>query len=184
MAGKKARTPGHGGRRKARPKMPPPFLEGTSTMREFIATRASRLLDALHAGRWLGPLVLRLVFGYFWLETGLAKVQHVDGFAERFAGWGIPFPMLSATLSAWTDLVGGALLMLGLLTRVVCVPMLVNMAVALIVVVSRDLTGLDDYVETSELTYILIFFWLIMAGPGKASLDTLLARRLGIRTRD
>jgi putative oxidoreductase len=91
---------------------------------------------------------------------------------------------LSATLSAWTDLVGGALLMLGLLTRVVCVPMLVNMAVALIVVVSRDLTGLDDYVETSELTYILIFFWLIMAGPGKASLDTLLARRLGIRTRD
>ena len=153
-------------------------------MLDFIAARASRLLDALHAGRWLGPLVLRVVFGYFWLETGLAKVQHVDCFAERFAGWGIPFPVFSATLSAWTDLVGGALLIVGLLTRVVCVPMIVNMAVALILVVSRDLTGLDDYVETSELTYILIFFWLLMAGPGKASLDTLLARRLGIRTRD
>lgn len=153
-------------------------------MRDFIAARASRLLDTLHAGRWLGPLVLRVVFGYFWLETGLAKVQHVDGFAERFAGWGIPFPVFSATLSAWTDLVGGALLIVGLLTRVVCVPMIVNMAVALILVVSRDLAGLDDYVETSELTYILIFFWLLMAGPGKASLDTLLARRLGIRTRD
>lgn len=151
-------------------------------MRDLIAVRASRLLDALHAGSWLGPLVMRVVFGYFWLETGLAKVQHVDGFAERFAGWGIPFPLFSATLSAWTDLVGGALLILGLLTRVVCVPMIVNMVVALVLVVSRDLTGLDEYVETSELTYILIFFWLLMAGPGKASLDTLLARRLGIRT--
>ena len=70
---------------------------------------------------------MRLGFGYFWLETGIAKVQHVDGFAERFASWNIPFPLLSATVSAWTDLVGGALLMLGLFTRLISVPMLVNM---------------------------------------------------------
>ena len=153
-------------------------------MRQFIATRASRLLDVLYASRWLGPLVMRLGFGYFWLETGLGKVQYLDGFAERFAGWGIPFPMLSATVSAWTDLIGGALLMLGLFTRMVSVPMIVNMIVALALVVSQDLSGLDEYVESSELTYILILFWLLMAGPGKVSLDTLLARRLGIRTYD
>lgn len=153
-------------------------------MRQFITIRATRLLDALHAGRWLGPLVMRLGFGYFWLETGLGKVQHLDGFAGRFAGWGIPFPMFSAAVSAWTDLIGGALLMLGLFTRLVSVPMIINMIVALALVVSQDISGLDEYVETSELTYILILFWLVMAGPGKASLDTLLARRLGIRTRD
>jgi putative oxidoreductase len=45
-----------------------------------------------------------------------------------------------------------------------------------------DLSGLDDLVETSELTYILIFFWLLVAGPGEVSVDTLLARWLGIRT--
>jgi putative oxidoreductase len=153
-------------------------------MRQLIAIPASRVLDALHASRWLGPLVMRLGFGYFWLETGLAKVQHLEGFAERFAGWGIPFPMFSAAASAWTDLVGGALLMLGLFTRLVSVPMIINMIVALALVVSRDLSGLDEYVESSELTYILILFWLLMAGPGKVSLDTLLARRLGIRTHD
>ena len=167
---------------RARPKMPPTFLDRIIAMRTFIAARASRLLDLLHAGRWLGPLVMRLGFGYFWLETGIAKVQHVDGFAERFAAWGIPFPLLSATVSAWTDLIGGALLMLGLFTRLVSLPMLINMVVALALVVSRDISGLDEYVESSELTYILILFWLLMAGPGKISLDTLLARRLGIRT--
>ena len=67
----------------ARSKMPPTFLDGIITMRAFIATQATRLLDLLHAGRWLGPLVMRLGFGYFWLETGIAKVQHVEGFAER-----------------------------------------------------------------------------------------------------
>lgn len=151
-------------------------------MRQFIATRASRLLDVLYAARWTGPLVLRLVFGYFWLETGIGKVQHLDGFTQRFIGWHIPFPVFSATLSAWTDLIGGVLLMLGLFTRLVCVPMIINMIVALALVVSMDLSGLDDLVETSELTYILIFFWLLVAGPGKASVDTLLARWLGIRT--
>jgi putative oxidoreductase len=150
-------------------------------MRQFMAIRASRLLDALHAGRWTGPLVVRLVFGYFWLETGLGKVQHLDGFTQRFVAWHIPFPAFSAAVSAWTDLIGGALLILGLCTRLVCLPMIVNMVVALTLVVSADVSGLDDLVETSELTYVLIFFWLLVAGPGKASVDAWLSRRLGIR---
>ncbi|MFC5436911.1 DoxX family protein [Rhodanobacter umsongensis] len=150
-------------------------------MASFLATRASRLLDTLHAIRWLGPLVLRLVFGYFWLETGIAKVHNLDVFTQRFIGWGIPFPAFSAGLSAWTELLGGLLLMLGLCTRLVCIPMIINMAVAVGLVVSSNLMGLDDYVEADEIVYSLIFFWLLMAGPGKASLDTLLARGLGIR---
>lgn len=151
-------------------------------MRQFIADKASRLLDLLHAGRWIGPLVVRVVFGYFWLETGIAKVQNLDGFTQRFVGWHIPYPAFSAGLSAWTELLGGLLIMLGLCTRLICIPMLINMAVAVTLVVSTNLMGLDDYVEADEVVYSLIFFWLLIAGPGKASLDTLLARWLGIRT--
>ena len=151
-------------------------------MRQFIADKASRLLDLLHAGRWIGPFVVRLVFGYFWLETGIAKVQNLDGFTQRFVGWHIPYPAFSAGLSAWTELLGGLLIMLGLCTRLICIPMLINMAVAVTLVVSTNLMGLDDYVEADEVVYSLIFFWLLIAGPGKASLDTLLARWLGIRT--
>ena len=151
-------------------------------MRQFIADKASRLLESLHASRWVGPLVVRLVFGYFWLETGIAKVQNLDGFTQRFVGWHIPYPAFNAGLSAWTELLGGLLIMLGLFTRIVCIPMIINMAVAVTLVVSANLMGLDDYVEADEVVYSLIFFWLLVAGPGKASLDTLVARWLGIRT--
>jgi len=151
-------------------------------MRPFIADKATHLLQWLHRIEWLGPLVVRVVFGYFWLETGIAKVHNLDGFTQRFVGWGIPFPAFSAGLSAWTELVGGLLILVGLFTRLVCIPMLINMAVAVILVVSANLTGLDDYVEADEIVYSLIFFWLLISGPGKASLDTLVARALGIRT--
>ena len=150
-------------------------------MRQSIADKASRLLERLHRIEWLGPLVVRVMFGYFWLETGIAKVHNLDGFTQRFVGWGIPFPAFSAGLSAWTELVGGLLIMLGLFTRLVCIPMLVNMAVAVTLVVSANLMSFDDYVEADEIVYSLIFFWLLVSGPGKASLDTLLARALGIR---
>lgn len=151
-------------------------------MRHFIADKATQLLQWLQRIEWFGPLVVRVVFGYFWLETGIAKVHNLDGFTQRFIGWGIPFPAFSAGLSAWTELLGGLLIMLGLCTRLVCIPMLINMAVAVVLVVSANLTGLDDYVEADEIVYSLIFFWLLISGPGKASLDTLLARALGIRT--
>ena len=151
-------------------------------MRQLIANTSSRLLQILHNVEWIGPLTVRVVFGYFWLETGIAKVHNLESFTMRFMGWGIPFPAFSAGLSAWTELIGGLLLMLGLFTRLVCIPMLINMAVAVTLVVSSNLMGLDDYVEADEVVYSLIFFWLLIAGPGKASLDTLLARALGIRT--
>jgi len=151
-------------------------------MRPYLADKASQLLAWLQRIQWLGPLVVRVVFGYFWLETGIAKVHNLDGFTQRFVGWGIPYPAFSAGLSAWTELLGGLLIMLGLFTRLVCIPMLINMAVAVVLVVSANLTGLDDYVEADEIVYSLIFFWLLISGPGKASLDSLLARALGIRT--
>lgn len=138
-----------------------------------------RLLTRLH---WLGPLVLRLFFGYFWLETGWAKLHNLDGFTARFVDWGIPFPAASAALSAGTDFVGGLFLMLGFLTRFTAAAMGFNMVVAIALVVVKNVAGFDEFVELDEVVYVLIFFWLLMAGPGKASLDTLVARRLGIAT--
>lgn len=134
-------------------------------------------LDRLTQYEWLGPLLLRLVFGWFWLETGWAKLHNLDFFSQRFVEWGIPFPMFSATLSGATDLVGGALLILGLGTRLVAIPMIVNMLVALAVVVLPTISTFNEFVELDEVLYVAVLFWLLMAGPGKASLDHLLARR-------
>ena len=137
-----------------------------------------RLRDAITRFEWLGPLLLRLVFGWFWLETGWAKLHNLEFFSQRFVEWGIPFPMLSATASGAVDLVGGALLILGLGTRLIAIPMIVNMLVALAVVVLPTISTLDEFVELDEVLYVAVLFWLLMAGPGKASLDQLIAARL------
>ena len=136
-----------------------------------------RLRDALARHEWLGPLLLRLVFGWFWLETGWAKLHNLEFFSARFVEWGIPFPMLSASLSGGVDLIGGALLILGLGTRLIAIPMIFNMLVALAVVVLPTISTFNEFVELDEVLYVAVLFWLLMAGPGKASLDHLIAQR-------
>ncbi len=134
-------------------------------------------LDLLSRHEWLGPLLLRLVFGWFWLETGWAKLHNLEFFSQRFVEWGIPFPMLSATASGAVDLIGGALLILGLGTRVIAIPMIVNMLVALAVVVLPTISTFNEFVELDEVLYVAVLFWLLMAGPGKASMDDFIAHR-------
>ena len=129
---------------------------------------------------WLPPLLLRLFIGYFFFETGWGKIHHLDAFAERFAGWGIPYPHFNAVLSAYTELVGGALVVAGLLTRLVAIPLIINMLVAIVTVKMASVSSLNDFVELDEPLYLLSFFWLLIAGPGAASLDLLLARATGI----
>ena len=152
-------------------------------MRAFIADRCNVLLGLTDSLDWLAPLVVRLFFGYFWLETGWAKLHNLDAFTERFIGWGIPFPAFSASLSAGMEFVGGGLIMIGLLTRLTAIPMIINMVVAIALVVIKNVGSFDDFVELDEFMYILIFFWLLMTGPGKVSVDTLISRRLGLRNR-
>ena len=152
----------------------------TKIAREIVASLFRALLDwffgACRRLEWAGPLLMRLFFGYFWLETGWAKLHNLAGFTERFVGWGIPFPAFSAAVSAWTELIGGALIMLGLFTRLTMVPMTINMVVAIAVVAINDVHSFDEFVELSEILYILIFFWLMVAGPGPVSIDAWLAR--------
>ena len=151
-------------------------------MPQFIRTTSQATLDFLARIQWTGPLVMRLFFGYFWAETGWAKLHNLDGATQRFVDWGIPNAAFNATLSAGTEFVGGVLLILGLFTRLTSAAMLFNMIVAIALVAIKNVNTFDDFVELDEFTYILIFFWFIVAGPGKASVDTLINKWIGVRT--
>ncbi len=163
---------------------PSNFRRRALAKRSQMPNPGPHALATLHARMgeyaWLAPLLLRLVFGWFWLETGWAKLHNLEFFAGRFVEWGIPFPTLSATLSGGVDLIGGALLILGLGTRLAAIPMIVNMLVALAVVVLPTIGTVNEFVELDEVLYVCVLFWLLMAGPGKASVDHLLARRFGV----
>ena len=147
-------------------------------MRQIISDLCSSLLTHCHKFAWTGPLLMRIFFGYFWLETGWAKLQGIEGFTARFVQWGIPFPAFSAQVSAWTELIGGALIMVGLFTRLTAIPMIINMVVAIVLVVLPEVHSFNEFIELNEFLYILIFFWLLVAGPGRVSLDALLKRWL------
>jgi putative oxidoreductase len=147
-----------------------------------MIAQAAALIGALERAGWVPILLVRLFVGYFFFVTGLAKVQHLDAMAERFAGWGIPLPAFSAALSGWTELLGGALVALGLLTRLAAVPLCINMVVAIAAVNIRRVSDLDEFVELSEPLYALVFLWLVFSGPGRVSLDHLVWARLrGLR---
>jgi putative oxidoreductase len=148
---------------------------------DTAVSRARPIAAALERWQWVPQLLVRLFVGYFFFEVGWAKIGNLGAMAERFAGWGIPFPAFSAALSAYTEMLGGALVLLGLATRLTCVPLFINMAVAILVVNTRNVASVDDFVELDEPLYALFFLWLIFSGPGRASLDHLLARWSGRR---
>jgi putative oxidoreductase len=133
-----------------------------------------RLTGLLTTLGWLPPLLVRLFVGYFFFETGWAKVHNLPVFVERFQEWGIPYPAFNAALSAWTECVGGALTVVGLATRFASAGLVINMIVAIVTVKWKEVSGLNDFVELDEPLYALAFVWLGFNGAGAVSLDHLI----------
>ena len=143
-----------------------------------LAARIDEALRRLTRAQWVPQLLVRLFVGYFFLETGWGKIHNLEGMTERFTDWGIPLPAFNAALSGWTELLGGALIVLGLFTRLVSIPMFINMVVATVAVKLKKVGGLDDFVELDDPLYALSFLWLFFSGPGRVSLDRLLEKVL------
>jgi putative oxidoreductase len=147
---------------------------------ESLVGLGEKILQRLTSFEWLATLLVRLFVGYFFFETGWAKIHNLEGFTQRFMHWGIPHPAFNAALSAYTECIGGALTIAGLGTRFVSIPMMINMAVAIITVKFKNVSGLDDFVELDEPLYGLVYFWLLFSGAGWISIDALIKRILTV----
>jgi|SRR5581483_2696449 len=140
-------------------------------MTNSVMTRIEAACARLKGMEWLPELLVRIFLGYFFCETGWGKIHNLDAFTQRMASWGIPFPAFNAALSAYTEFLGGALIMVGLGTRLVAIPMVINMLVAILSVKAKDLDSLNGFFELDEPLYALGFLWLIFSGPGWVSVD-------------
>ena len=145
-----------------------------------IRKQIEGILGLINTQEWVAQLLVRLFVGYFFMETGWGKLHNLDAFAQRFVGWGIPYPYFNAALSAYTEFVGGWLTILGLGTRLVSMPMMINMLVAILKVNLKRVTTLDDFVELDEPLYALAYLWLLLSGPGRVSVDYLIGRAFGL----
>lgn len=126
---------------------------------------------------WLGPLVVRVVIGVAFVVTGWGKLHNLDQVTSFFTELHIPAPHANAVFVSCVELVGGALLILGLGTRIAALLLIGVMAVAIVTAKLPEAEHLIDLVSTIELTYLAVFVWLLLAGGGAASIDHALARR-------
>src|SRR6185369_649034 len=90
--------------------------------------RFTHVLDYLR-----GPvlLMIRLYWGWQFFLAGKGKLGNLDQTAEFFAELSIPLPKLNAVMAASTECFGGLLLLLGLGSRLVGIPLTITMSVAL-----------------------------------------------------
>jgi putative oxidoreductase len=135
---------------------------------------------------FLAPLLTRLTLGYEFFLTGRGKIEHLDNFTSFLAALGVPFPSVNAALVSRIEFYGAILLVIGLATRLASLGLLSTMVVALITADrSNFLQSWNPSAEQGPLdiaSYVNLVFllWLVFFGPGIASLDALIGRRLRI----
>ena len=158
--------------------------------------------------RWLtqppldGPastVLIRLMAGGVFFWEGILKFVYVNQGVGRFTKLGMPFPVFTADFVGGLEIVGGLLLMAGFLTRLITIPFVIEMIVAMLS------TKISLYLGTSplplppappkigvwavlheirsEYAQIMVVLYLLINGPGRWSLDAVLARVRAPRTR-
>ncbi|MCG9711822.1 DoxX family protein [Shewanella insulae] len=82
----------------------------------------------------IAALALRLYLAPVLMQAGYNKLSHFSDTAAWFGnaewGLGLPMPEVMVALAAGSEFVGGSLLILGLATRLISIPLMVTMAVA------------------------------------------------------
>lgn len=158
---------------------------GTGSPRPAGALGKLRALEERLASA-LAPYVLllvRFVFGYGLLRAGLGKLQNLEAITQFFAGLGIPAPGINAAVVGGFELVGGALLMLGLFTRTAAGVLTVVLLVALTTAhggeVGQFFKDPGVAIAAAPVAFLAALMALGVAGPGRFSLDTLISGRPG-----
>lgn len=155
-------------------------------MKEFVST-VSRGRAYVELGRRtllpLSPLLVRLTLGVVFIGSGWGKLSDLDRVTEFFTELGIVAPRLNAGVVATVELGGGALVAVGLGTRLAALPLAFTMVVALSTALAPDISGVAELVGLSEFTYLVMFLTLALGGPGRWSLDHLLFSKPNLRPR-
>jgi len=151
----------------------------TAGTRERWRATGGRALEFLERFRWLALLLGRLSVGLVFVSTGWGKVHDLPKVTAYFQSLGIPAPGFNAVLVGYSELLCGSAIVVGLLTRLATIPLLVSMIVAILTARIGDLHGVFDLVGFEEFTYLAVLVMLLLLGPGAASVDHLLVRRMG-----
>jgi putative oxidoreductase len=144
---------------------------------------------ALRAAEWMPMTAVRVLIGIFFCISGGTKLLVPAQFTlmeQTLAQSHIPFPHANALFVSLVEFACGGGLALGLLTPVCALMLVVDMIVAIMTnriqtIQARGVVAwLDDFLYLPEVLYVMLLVWLIFSGPGRYSIDGLIARRAGV----
>ena len=137
-------------------------------------------------------LLLRLMAGSVFLWEGILKFVFVNQGVGRFTKLGMPLPAVTAHFVGGLEIVGGALLLLGLATRFIAITFVLEMIVAILSTKISLFLGTSPlplppapptigiwavlHEVRSEWAQLLVCAFLLRAGAGSISLDAFLAK--------
>ncbi|TAM41763.1 MAG: DoxX family protein [Rhodanobacter sp.] len=143
-------------------------------------------------------VLVRLLVGLVvFFPEGIQKLMFpaIMG-AGRFTGFGIPWPNFTGPFVGIVEIVCGALITVGLLTRLAAIPLIIDMIVAIVSTKIPMLLGhgfwgfhlvhLSRYgfwsmahEARTDVDMLLGCIFLLIVGGGRWSMDALWARRVG-----
>jgi putative oxidoreductase len=123
-----------------------------------------------------GVIFIRLIVGFhliYGTQDNVFSYARMEEFAGFLSVRGVPFPLFSAFLSAYSQFICGILFIVGLATRYAAVVMIINFIAALIIAHIGD-TYPNMF---PALMMLAASCFLLVHGAGKLSVDSMLERR-------
>lgn len=139
-----------------------------------IVKTYDRFSDSMALATDLPLLFLRLILAYGFYHPAMMKLKDVNAIGGWFESMGYPLPYLSAYMAAITEGLGVVLLILGLGTRIITVPLMFVMLVAVFSVHYANGFAAGDNGYEIPLYYLLMLFTLFVMGAGRISADYLI----------
>ena len=125
-------------------------------------------------------LAMRLYWGWQFFQTGKGKLMNPEKVAGYFQSLHIPFPAFNAYLAGSTECIGGLLLLIGLGSRLVCLPLVFLLTIAYITAESDALKQIfsdpDKFTGATPFLFLMACVTVLAFGPGKFSVDWLLSK--------
>ena len=135
-------------------------------MSKFLSTKYS-------AGAFnFGMLVLRVVLGLLVASHGYAKFIKFSTLKYKFMSFMNLGSTTSLSLIIFAELICGLLLMLGLFTRLACIPIIIGMSVVVFVSSHGDIFGQGE----RGMMYLAATIAILFCGPGRISIDGMMGK--------
>ena len=155
-------------------------------MRDLL-TGAIRLYDKFFKlVGWLKcPFLLfvRVYWGWQLIQSGWGKLHHLPMVTQFFTSLGLPAPGPMAFFISCLEFLGGIFLAAGLLTRLTALALTINMIMAYVTADREALFSIfsdpDKFYAAAPYTFLIASLIILIFGPGKIALDTLLRRVIG-----